>query len=192
MVMKIVKIFIIIVFSIIIVGCSFVLGIKEPTKISKESAIQYLEKHNISIENVVFLKDNYFDTLQTLAFKPNWELGFRPVQFKVFNSDGRLISQYSSCEGPLKKTLFKDTFPPKNLNPIDTSYTLYEEQRLIEDSLKYNKSTDYIVIIYWATYTGVIGRRFLIKTEKHFEKHFKDNKNQIKIYKLNTDNIINE
>jgi hypothetical protein len=184
--MKIVKIFVIMVFPIIIVGCSSVLGIKEPTKISKKSTIEYLNKHNISTKNVVFLKDNYFDTLRTLAFKPNWAPGLRPIQFKVFNANGRLISQYSSCEGPLKNTLFKDTFPPINLSPIDTSYTLHEEQRLITDSLKYNKSTDYIVILYWATYTGVIGRRFLIKTEKHF----KANGNNIKIYKLNTDNII--
>lgn len=177
-----------ILFPMIIVGCSIIFGIKEPTEISKVSVIEYLNKHNITTNNVVFLKDNYIDTLIASSFKPNWEPGFRPIQFKVFNNNGRLISQYSSCEGPLKNILLNDKFPPKNINPIDTSYTLKNEQRLIEDSILINNNADYIAIIYWATYTGFFGRRFVIKTEKYF----KYNEKNITIYKLNTDYIIND
>jgi len=56
-------------------SCSTILGIKSPNKITKEVAYNYLIKHNIDTSNVLFLKNNYFDTLRTLPFKPGWEPG---------------------------------------------------------------------------------------------------------------------
>ena len=92
-------------------SCSYILGLKSPTKIDKQFAISYLLKHDIDTSNVIFLKNGYLDTLKYLPFKPNWEPGFRPLQFKIFSKTGNLVSQYSSCEGSLKHTLIKKVFP---------------------------------------------------------------------------------
>lgn len=172
----------------VLTSCSAILGIKEPERISKQRAIEYLYSHKLDTCDIVYLKYNYLDTLQQLSFKPGWEAGFRPIQFKIFNKLGDLIFQYSSCEGPLKNTSIFDTFPPKNISPIDTSYTIENEQLLTVEKLTIKEHTDYVAVIYWATYTGIIGRKFL----KKINRLLKNQDVTIQIYKLNTDYIIEE
>lgn len=172
----------------VLTSCSAILGIKEPEGISKQKAIEYLYSHKLDTCDIIYLKYNYLDTLQQLAFKPGWEAGFRPIQFKIFNKFGDLIFQYSSCEGPLKNTSIFDIFPPKNISPIDTSYTIENEQLLTVEKLTIKEHTDYVAVIYWATYTGIIGRKFL----KKINKILKNQDVTIQIYKLNTDYIIVE
>ena len=172
----------------VLTSCSAILGVKEPEKISKQKAIKYLNKHKLDTCDIIFLKYNYLDTMKQVAFKPGWEVGFRPIQFKIFNKFGNLIFQYSSCEGPLKNTSIFDTFPPKNISPIDTSYTIENEQLLTVEKLTIKEHTDYVAVIYWATYTGIIGRKFL----KKINKLLNNQDVTIQIYKLNTDYIIEE
>ncbi len=172
----------------VLTSCSAILGIKEPEGISKQKAIEYLYSHKLDTCDIIYLKCNYLDTLQQLAFKPGWEVGFRPIQFKIFNKFGDLIFQYSSCEGPLKNTSIFDIFPPKNISPIDTSYTIENEQLLTVEKLTIKEHTDYVAVIYWATYTGIIGRKFLKKINKILENQDVT----IQIYKFNTDYIIEE
>ena len=166
-------------------GCAALLGIKTPTEISKSTSIDYLLKHNIDTSNVVYLKEHYFDTLRSLPFKPGWEKGLRPIQFKIFNNDGNLIFHYSSCEGPLKYSIFFDQFPPENITPMDFSYNLARENSMIESEIPMEANKDYITIIYWATYTGIPGRRLI----KRIEKEFKLKNVSTSIVKLNIDNI---
>jgi len=141
-------------------------------------------KHNIDTSNVKFLKENYLDTLKKLPFKPNWESCFRPIQFKLFTKNNDLIFQYSSCEGALKHTEIYNSFPPKNITPIDSTYTLTDEQRIINENISNEINADYIAIIYWATYTGIPCRIFFKKIEKVLKE-----KNENIIILLNTDNI---
>jgi|AMWB02.1.fsa_nt_gi hypothetical protein len=166
-------------------SCSYILGLKSPTKIDKQFAISYLLKHDIDTSNVIFLKNGYLDTLKYLPFKPNWEPGFRPLQFKIFSKTGNLVSQYSSCEGSLKHTLIKKVFPPINITPIDTAYFLTDEERFLEKTIDNTSDADYITLIYWATYTGIPGRHLLKKVEKELRK----NKGNLIVYKVNTDDV---
>ncbi len=170
------------------ISCSTLLGIKEPEEITNKTALEYLLKHNIDTSNVMFLKSNYLDTLKSLPFKPDWETGFRPIQFKIFNKYGDLIFQYSTCEGPIKNTLINKKFPPYNITPIDTTYTIKDEQFLTDDKITVAENTDYVVIIYWATYTGVIGRKFV----KKIVTIIADQNYNIQIFKLNTDYTVKE
>lgn len=166
-------------------GCAFLLGIKSPEAISKAEAKDYLIKHKIDTVNTLFLNTNYWDTLRSKPFKPDWQPGLRPIQFKVFNTNGDLVSQYASCEGSLKKTKFFDQFPPKNITPLDSTYTLYDEQKMIENFVPDEGNNDYTTIIYWATYTGLPGRKLIQKIEKQLKlENIKSS-----IYKLNVDNI---
>jgi len=169
---------------VFISACSDILGIKTPQETTQKKTIEYLLKYKLDTDNIIFLRPNYFDTLKQKPFKPGWDTGFRPIQFKIFNKYGNLIFQYSPCEGPLKNTLIYDTFPPKNITPIDTSYTIKNEQLLTSNKIIIKKNTDYIAIIYWATYTGIIGRKFLKKTDKLLKS-----KKNIQVYKLNVDYI---
>jgi len=176
------------VFILLLNSCSSILGIKSPQKTTKQEVLNYLIKHNIDTSNVIFLHTDYLDTLKKLPFKPNWEPGFRPIQCKIFNSHGKLIFQYSSCEGYLKQTGIYDKFPPNNITPIDTTYTLNDEKIIIKDSFPKIKNTEYIAIVYWATYTGIPGRNFL----KNIEQTLNSKNENITILKLNTDDIEDE
>lgn len=169
-------------------SCSTILGVKSPNKITKEVAYNYLIKHNIDTSNVLFLKNNYFDTLRSLPFKPGWEPGLRPIQCKIFSKNGELIFQYSSCEGSLKRTELYEQFPPKNITPIDSTYSLSDEIRMIDNFPSLNDEKKYITIVYWATFTGLPGRKLIEKMEKNLEEQ---NINTV-IYKLNTDIIENK
>lgn len=174
--------------QLVLTSCSAILGIKEPERITKQRALEYLYQHKLDTCNIVFLKKNYLDTLKQLAFKPGWEAGFRPIQFKIFNKSGDLIFHYSPCEGPLKNTLIFNNFPPKNISSIDTSYNIEKEQLLTDEKITIKENSDYVAIIYWATYTGIIGRKFL----KKINKILNNQDATIQIYKLNTDYIIEE
>lgn len=175
------------VMAFLLQGCATLLGIKWPAPISKSEATNYLIKHNIDTSNVLFLKPNYFDTLRSKPFKPKWERGLRPIQCKIFNEKGDLIFQYSSCEGSLKRTKFFDKFPPENLFPPDSIYTLEDEIEMVQDFEPERELKDFITIIYWGTYTGIPGRRLVKKMVKELKR---ENVNTA-IYKLNVD-IIDE
>lgn len=178
-------ILIFIAFLFLLNSCSTILGIKSPKKISKQEVLHYLLKHDIDTSNIIYLQENYLDTLKKYPFKPNWEEGFRPIQCKLFDSTGKLIFQYSSCEGYLKQTGIYDKFPPDNITPIDSKYTLSDEKILIKDSIPKMNKSEYIAIIYWATYTGIPGRNFI----KNIVKTLNSKSENILIMKLNTDEI---
>jgi len=88
----------------------------------------------------------------------------------------------------LKQTGIYDKFPPNNITPIDTTYTLNDEKIIIKDSFPKIKNTEYIAIVYWATYTGIPGRNFL----KNIEQTLNSKNENITILKLNTDDIEDE
>lgn len=166
-------------------SCSFILGLKVPEQITEKEVYDYLLKCNIDTSNVIFLKDGYLDTLKKLPFKPGWEPGFRPVQCKIFSKNDDLIFHYSSCEGSLKQTGIYETFPPINLTPIDSTYTFLMEKDIIRKNVPKRDNVDYVAVIYWATYTGIPGRKFL----KNVENALKGKNAEILILKLNTDII---
>jgi hypothetical protein len=121
----------------------------------------------------------------TRPFKPDWEAGLRPIQFKIFDKSGKLISHYSSCEGPLKYTNYTEQFPPLNISPLDSSYSLKKEQVIIDGAITNIEDYDFTVIIYWATFTGIPGRKLIEKIEALIE----DEEINAVIYKLNVDII---
>lgn len=164
-------------------GCSAILGIRTPSQITRPQAIRYLQKHDMDTSKVIYLKPAYFDSLRARPFKPGWEPGFRPIQCKLFAPDGKLIFHYASCEGPLKNTGIYENFPPNNLSQIDSTYTLTNEMQMASNPLSAYDEGAYIAIIYWATYTGIPGRRFVKKVEKALN----EKKVDISIFRMNTD-----
>ena len=167
------------------VRCAAIFGITEPEEITKQQAKNYLLKHNMDTSGVIFMKKNKLDSLIKIPFKPDWQPGFRPLQVKLFSNSGELLFHYSSCEGSIKKTNISNTYPPNNITPIDSTYTLFDEQLIVEEELQNQTNANNIAIIYWSSFTGVFGRKFVKKTEKKLRKADPN----IIILKLNTDYI---
>ncbi|MCK9450888.1 MAG: hypothetical protein M0Q90_04305 [Bacteroidales bacterium] len=169
-------------------SCASILGIKNPEKKTRTEVLAYLQKHDIDTTNTVFIKPEAFELLKSQPFKPGWEAGFRPIQCKLFDADGQLVFQYSSCEGSLKNTAIETQFPPRNITAIDSSYRLQDELELIQTTIPKLENSQAVAVIYWATYTGIPGRNLIKKVTERFKKH----EPNIVILKLNTDLIKEE
>lgn len=169
-------------------SCAAILGIKNPEEKTKTEVMAYLQKHDLDTTNTVFIKPTAFEQLKGQPFKPGWEAGFRPIQCKLFDADGQLVFQYSSCEGSLKNTAIETQFPPRNITAIDSSYRLKDELELIQTPIPKLENSQAVAVIYWATYTGIPGRNLIKKVTENFKKQEPD----IVILKLNTDLIKEE
>jgi len=177
-----------IVLLILFSSCASILGIKNPEEKTKTEVMIYLLKHKIDTANTVFIKPEAYELLKGQPFKPGWEAGFRPIQCKLFDAEGKLVFQYSSCEGSLKNTTIETQFPPRNITAIDSSYRLQDELELIQTPLPKLENAPAVAVIYWATYTGIPGRNLIKKVTENFRKHQPD----MVILKLNTDLIKEE
>ena len=93
------KIIILVYVSLVFSSCKLILGIKEPKELTINKLIEYQLKNKIDTSNSFLFSKYSFDSLSLTSYKPKWPIGFRPLQFKIFNSEGNLISQYSTCEG---------------------------------------------------------------------------------------------
>ena len=69
-----------------------------------------------------------------------------------------------------KKTGLNKQFPPKNISPIDSTYSLLDEIRMIEAFPSLNDENNYITIVYWATFTGLPGRKLIKKNGEKLRK----------------------
>lgn len=171
---------------ILFTSCSLLLGIKEPKDESIKALNSYLSKHNIDTSSCYAFTKNSFDSIQKLPYKPNWPVGFRPIQFKAFNHRQILVSQYSSCQGSWKKKKIFSSFPPKNIGFTDSTMTLSEDIKMYRNyygsELKLNPNFDLTIIVYWVSSLGIINRN-LVKAVYKYQKEHPDKK--INIIKVN-------
>jgi len=175
-------------------GCTFVistvLGIRNPEVKTLQQIQKYGLRHDLGINSIYLMPATVIDSLRETPYKQGWEKGFRPIQFKMFAANGELVSHYASCEGPRKKLGVLDVFPPKNMWPIDTNLTLLVDLKMYlnEDGsaveLEDVGDFDYLFLVYWATYTGIPGRK-LVSDIDGYVSRFPGMK--IKVLKINTD-----
>jgi len=147
---------------------------------NQEEVISFAIKNKYDLP-VFSLNGRTIDSLRRSPFKPKWEKGFRPLQFKVFNRDQKLISFYASCEGPMKHYKIFDTFPTRSVNFTDTNWTLQMELatfKNLNDGESYNLNKgdrkDMYIIAYWATWLGYPGKHVINKIKEYKKKIFKD------------------
>lgn len=168
-------------------SCKLILGIKDPKELPVEKLTQYQIKNKIDTSNSFVFSKTSFDSIQLLPYKPKWEKGFRPLQYKIFNNKGEIISQYSSCEGSLKKLHILESYPPTNWYYFDSTstfdrdiamYRKYDGSRLTIDETK----NDLNIIVYWGTWLGKPGKK-LIKRLVKYKRQYPAKK--IAIYYVN-------
>lgn len=108
------------------------------------------------------------------AYKPNWEAGFRPIQFICFDSDGKIVTQWASCEGDLKGTLA--SFPPRSKYSGDSTKTFLnfalgtKPLRNTSSELALNNNR-YTYLIYWATWTNKQSINLVNDITRYVEKN---------------------
>ena len=171
-------------------GCQTImmgaLGIKQPLIQSNYAIQKYATKHFTGY--TLFRVDSLaMSSLLHQVYKPNWEPGFRPVQFICFAPDGKIITQWASCEGNLNRTL--STFPPKSEFPGDSSKSFSGITENVHPILKSSPTlalnkTHYTYIVYWAIWTGRQSTELVDELEEYVKKNGGD-KNDILL--VNTD-----
>jgi len=147
------------------------LGISNPTYKDEKKLLNYLKSISPDISLCYYISKNSIDSLKQYPYKPNWQKGFRPIQFKVFNSSGKLICQYSPCEGDINKLSILKTYPPKNIFPLDSNYTFFQEIRMIHSLCKTKpslSSNGITIVVYWGTWLGKPGKNLLKRIYNYY------------------------
>lgn len=180
-------VFVLIYFS----SCKLILGIKEPKAKGINELNNYLLKHGIDTLNCYTFNASALDSIQKLPYKPNWPPGFRPIQFKAFDKQGKMVSQYASCEGSWKKRKVFKEFPPRYKSVPDTTISYFKDIKMYKTYYGKNvnvKFEDYDlnIVVYWATWLGKINKN-LIKSIYHYKKQYPEKK--ISIIKVNVGEI---
>jgi len=172
---------------------AFVLGINtDYTGATKEQVISYAKRYHYSDNGIYTLTRKATDSLRSNPYKPGWEKGERPIQFKIFDGHGKLITFYASCEGPYAIRNALDSFPTKAVNYTDPNWTLDKEIQTfksLSDSSPFalsQQKTDMYIVVYWATYLGSVDRN-LVRKLKAYQRKYSGHK--IELILVNNDLI---
>lgn len=166
-------------------SCSILLGLTEPKKESVPNIYRFYTKKNIDTTMVVFMEPLSVDTLMVseVTYKPGLRSGFQPIQFRLYDAEGRILSHYISCEGPLKMFDVLDQYPPINILPLDSSNTIQGDLNLVDVDVKsISLKPGTTIFIYSQLWTGAIGSKITKKVIRYAQKHKVAN-----IYVFNTD-----
>lgn len=163
-------------------SCAFLFGLRDPQKETVASIYKHYERKHIDTSKVIFIIPTYLDSLKLQSSK-GMEVGFRPIQFRLFAPDGSIAAQHISCEGFLKQFDILETFPPKNLMPVDSFLTLPNELKMVDMGVKEVKpKPGYSLFIYSQVWTGKFSTNYTKSLLEYSQKH-----NIANVYVFNTD-----
>ncbi len=185
---------IILIIFVMITACQSTIvrlaGMRQPEIESKSSILEFLHSIKQDTLNVYTLDTIAFRNLQSEPFKPGWEKGFRPVQIRVYDSSGKPVLQWASCEGYLDDLKTFDSVPPKNINGLNPSWTLEKDlsQYFTLNGSRANLSPEpgynYHILVYFAKYFPKFSKQSFRELDRYVSKH-PDLK--IKIYRIDVD-----
>lgn len=182
------KISIYLISGLFILGsCQLILGISNPKEENKSDLDAYLLEIGVDTTNSYVFYKPAFDSLSELPFKPDWPVGFRPIQFVAFNSSGSLVSKYASCEGSYKKLKLLESYPPENVWPIDSTENFESHLKMYRDFdgskiSVFSENGDLNIIVYWGKWMGRYGEELLQDLRSYKSENIKY---KINVYKIN-------
>lgn len=192
----------IILFIVLFSSCSsvvsFVTGIPNKYEgISEEKLINSAKKdYKLEATQVLIFDSIALDTFGRYPFKERWDkesTGAPAIQFAMYDSNNMLVSNYATCEGSRKRFGVWETFPPGNINPLrDTKLTFEEEaerwRKINGENIALTSfASDYKLVVYWGTFSGMFGKRLVKQAKDYIKKHpDKD----IQLILVNNDSII--
>jgi hypothetical protein len=159
-------------------GCNFiystVTGIKDSRVETPEFQREYLSKNRIDTNYMAVLKKHYLDSLSHSKYSLDTfkNMGFTPIQFRVYDRNGELYTGWEICLGSAEKMNLYAAFPQKAPKRLPINYRINLENDLnYVQPLNFNKQNlfdeikkgeyDYVVISLWAGYLGKFSRRML-------------------------------
>ncbi|NVO18512.1 MAG: hypothetical protein HXX13_02365 [Bacteroidetes bacterium] len=167
-----------------------VAGFKTPRIESKETVMRFLQRNHQDTSDTYCLDSSIFLGLMHQSFKPGWKPGFRPIQIRVYDSNGLPIMHWASCEGYLKSLKTFDTVPPRNQINLDSTLSLQDDLKRYytldgqKAHINCGKGVDYYIIAYFSKSTYRMSKYSLKTIEKYVKKH---PDLRIKLYKINVD-----
>lgn len=165
-------------------------GIRNPKIENKKSILRFLKSIHQDTINTYSLDSNLFKSLCKEHFKPGWPPSFRPIQISAYNSNGKIVMKWASCEGFLKDLKTFDSVPPKNINGLDTTATLQEDliRYFTLNGLPANihplSGYDYYFVVYFAKYFPKLSRESFLQIANYQARH---PELKINTYKINVD-----
>ncbi|MFT4062635.1 MAG: hypothetical protein QM642_09800 [Edaphocola sp.] len=129
-------------------------------------------------------------TLDTHMYR--WK-DFSPIQFRVYDSVGKLVAGWEYCFGSLKKLnlITGDSLVSKPWLPLNRALNIYDDVNLIAggscsgDTLNIHtfKDYNYIIIAFWASYYGQGAKRML----QYIEDFQRNSRKKVLFIKVNYD-----
>lgn len=122
---------------------------------SENQLLNYLAKHKIDTTQVYFLNDPEFFSPRFQSDSSMDSNEFRAVQFRVFDSSGKIVNLWASCYGPisfylkdvgemLTKRIRKDLI-------LTTNVADYTSLMRYHPHIEYQKY-DIVIVAFWAWY----------------------------------------
>ena len=197
--MNINKVLLLLTICLITPSCSLVhyLTVSERTNESMHRANEYLFNISGDTSFSFQMKVDYIDSLSTRPFalntyKLNKGTNASPVQIRMYTPDGKFIMVWSQCFGNINRLGILDSIPFKKVShlPINLNLSLQKDLELFKISEKERekifetiKDFDYVVILFWAMWTGWYSKDTIKRLYRFQELN---GESSILILKLNT------
>jgi hypothetical protein len=175
-------------------GCKYqalwMAGVRQPKIENKHTIHKFLKSIHQDTLDTYALDSNLFKAFSTQSFKPGWPPSFRPIQIRTYNSNGKIVMQWASCEGFLKDLKTFDSVPPKNINGIDTTLNLSDDLKQYftldgrHAGIRPMEGYDYYFVVYFAKYFPRMSKESFRQITSYITKH---PELKIKTYKINVD-----
>jgi len=181
-------------------SCSLLLpfyGVKKSAYESIDFQKQYLSKIGVDTLNVYRINCSYLDSLSTLPYainlyKVNNNGKASPVQFRLYDKNGNLLTAWEQCFGNANRLHYFDSIPMKphiTESLLNKNLTLKHALNLFDITdnkrntfLLKSKDYDYTIIIVWAAWAG----SFTKKNFRNVYEYIKnDTANSYFVLKLN-------
>ena len=152
--------------------------------------MEFLEKCHTDTFNVYCMDTNLIHRLSLSAFKPGWKPGFRPIQIRVYDREGKPVMQWTTCEGPLNQLHLFDSVPPKNMRELSMDLDLQSDLdqyfSLDGKSAKIlsDPGYDYYFIIYFASWMTSLSKTTFKYVDNYITNH---PELKILVYKIDVD-----
>lgn len=167
--------------SISVISCQRIMmklaGINVPKVESRASIHDFLVKSGVDTANTFALDSALFVDMQKAPYKPGWDAGFRPFQIRFYDSAGKPVMQWASCEGYLNELKTFDSVPPKNFNGLNLDLTLAEDLNRYYSlqgdplNLVIQEGHDYYAVVLFARWYPHMSRKVFRQLQEYIDKH---------------------
>lgn len=150
-------------------------GIEEPKAHPDNTQLVTYAKNTYPKYPFYRVSKDYFPILLKNKYKPDWEPGFRPIQFLCFDKNGKLITQWASCESELTKFVLADSIPKSKYKSFE-NITLEETYSHFQDNSgkalepSQYRGNDITYIVYWTVWTDRQSKKLVEELEQYTKK----------------------